>query len=393
MGRVPFQACISEEPQDCRLRRPIPLVLDDLVGAGDLQNDVATPAACAQQRARKQRQEVPVHRTFIEFAMWSPSEIILRAWKTAPAALGLSICVDIKGNHDSSTPISPRNDVSQSQQVENALLVTYCYSPASARAAGISEQQKERCVSNWRGLLSGIRHEVRQKERVLEGWRVVHDEERLDVISKERYLNTWRSFSSEASPLEDQKAQDISQPQQDMSAARPTIMDVLYQGGVQQRQAMSKQLPCQSAEANLSSTEDDDWSDDDDDDDQELCPVYFANAELPSVGSAGHGEGMCKRCCFFPKGRCTNGSDCQFCHFAHEKRKSNGKKKKKSRRRKQRQLASQRQANQQTPVFVIATSQQNTPPSQVGASGSIVVQELMPAQSMASQCMGYYATN
>merc|ERR1740117_1801569 len=170
-------------------------------------------------------------------------------------------------------------------------------------------------------------------------------------------------------------------------------MDVLYQGGVQQRydglckQAMSKQLPCQSAEASLSSTEDDDWSDEDDDDDQELCPVYSANAELPSVGSAAHGEGMCKRCCFFPKGRCVNGSDCQFCHFAHEKRKSKGKKKKKTRRRKQRQLASQRQADQQTPLFMIATSQQDTSPSQVGASGSIVVQELMPAQSMASPFM------
>jgi hypothetical protein len=42
---------------------------------------------------------------------------------------------------------------------------------------------------------------------------------------------------------------------------------------------------------------------------------------LPSVGSALHGTGECKRCNFFPKGRCQNGKDCSFCHFPHDKRK------------------------------------------------------------------------
>jgi len=42
---------------------------------------------------------------------------------------------------------------------------------------------------------------------------------------------------------------------------------------------------------------------------------------LPSVGSALHGTGECKRCNFFPKGRCQNGKDCTFCHFPHDKRK------------------------------------------------------------------------
>jgi hypothetical protein len=41
---------------------------------------------------------------------------------------------------------------------------------------------------------------------------------------------------------------------------------------------------------------------------------------LPSLGSAGHAEGTCKRCCFFPKGRCQNGFSCEFCHIEHEKR-------------------------------------------------------------------------
>jgi len=41
---------------------------------------------------------------------------------------------------------------------------------------------------------------------------------------------------------------------------------------------------------------------------------------FPSLGSAGHFEGTCSRCCFFPKGRCLNGAACNFCHFDHEKR-------------------------------------------------------------------------
>lgn len=55
--------------------------------------------------------------------------------------------------------------------------------------------------------------------------------------------------------------------------------------------------------------------------------------ELPSVGSAKHAEGLCKRCCFFPKGRCLNGTDCEFCHFDHEKRKRKKKKKKGSKQK------------------------------------------------------------
>eukprot|EP00746_Dinoflagellata_sp_MGD_P068004 gnl/MRDRNA2_/MRDRNA2_28058_c0_seq1.p1 gnl/MRDRNA2_/MRDRNA2_28058_c0~~gnl/MRDRNA2_/MRDRNA2_28058_c0_seq1.p1 ORF type:complete len:290 (+),score=60.67 gnl/MRDRNA2_/MRDRNA2_28058_c0_seq1:96-965(+) len=41
------------------------------------------------------------------------------------------------------------------------------------------------------------------------------------------------------------------------------------------------------------------------------------NPLLPSIGSAGHATGNCHRCGFFPKGRCVNGYNCQFCHFGH----------------------------------------------------------------------------
>jgi hypothetical protein len=54
------------------------------------------------------------------------------------------------------------------------------------------------------------------------------------------------------------------------------------------------------------------------------------DSELPSLGSKDHDAGTCKRCCFFPKGRCTNGYQCSFCHFDHEKRVRKSKKKRKS---------------------------------------------------------------
>eukprot|EP00397_Hematodinium_sp_SG-2012_P021987 GEMP01022748.1.p1 GENE.GEMP01022748.1~~GEMP01022748.1.p1 ORF type:complete len:287 (+),score=44.24 GEMP01022748.1:129-989(+) len=52
---------------------------------------------------------------------------------------------------------------------------------------------------------------------------------------------------------------------------------------------------------------------------------------LPSRGSDTHFSGTCKRCCFFPRGRCMNGYNCTFCHFDHEKRKRKNKKKKSTR--------------------------------------------------------------
>jgi len=80
----------------------------------------------------------------------------------------------------------------------------------------------------------------------------------------------------------------------------------------------------------LSTTQagDDDVAEDDDAESREELAVPLG--ELPSVGSLKHAEGQCKRCCFFPKGRCLNGHSCEFCHFDHEKRKRKKKKKKKS---------------------------------------------------------------
>jgi hypothetical protein len=55
------------------------------------------------------------------------------------------------------------------------------------------------------------------------------------------------------------------------------------------------------------------------DSEKDHSDVIFENRLLPSIGSADHFNGSCHRCCFFPKGRCHNGYDCDFCHFEHEK--------------------------------------------------------------------------
>jgi len=52
---------------------------------------------------------------------------------------------------------------------------------------------------------------------------------------------------------------------------------------------------------------------------QAMMPTT-CDGELPSIGSEGHFDGSCKRCAFFPKGRCHNGKDCTHCHFPHEPR-------------------------------------------------------------------------
>ena len=63
------------------------------------------------------------------------------------------------------------------------------------------------------------------------------------------------------------------------------------------------------------------------------CPQEMpAPEDLPSLGSAAHFDGTCRRCVFFHKGRCMNGHDCGFCHYSHEKRKRKNKKKSKAAR-------------------------------------------------------------
>merc|ERR1712188_202540 len=72
-------------------------------------------------------------------------------------------------------------------------------------------------------------------------------------------------------------------------------------------------------------------------------------AELPSVGSVGHYAGQCSRCCFFPKGRCTNGAACNFCHLDHERvRGKRGGSKKAAKRAAEQENAAQNSKDEQT---------------------------------------------
>lgn len=52
----------------------------------------------------------------------------------------------------------------------------------------------------------------------------------------------------------------------------------------------------------------------------DVPPIDLDADDLPSMGSALHASGECRRCNFFAKGRCQNGKDCAFCHLPHDRR-------------------------------------------------------------------------
>lgn len=80
-------------------------------------------------------------------------------------------------------------------------------------------------------------------------------------------------------------------------------------------------------------------SDDGSSDDEDMSVAVAPPADVPkpppgalhpSIGSERHALGACRRCCFFPRGRCLNGYDCEFCHYEHDKRKRKNKTKKRA---------------------------------------------------------------
>mmetsp|Transcript_33600 Transcript_33600/g.85990 ORF Transcript_33600/g.85990 Transcript_33600/m.85990 type:complete len:434 (-) Transcript_33600:313-1614(-) len=99
----------------------------------------------------------------------------------------------------------------------------------------------------------------------------------------------------------------------------------------------------------------------------------------PSVGSIGHAFGACKRCCFFPRGRCMNGYECEFCHYSHENRKRKNKKKGSGKIASSmsstsdisRAASSHRQVNMQQPMMTYS----------MGGDGTNMTQVLMSMQS------------
>lgn len=97
----------------------------------------------------------------------------------------------------------------------------------------------------------------------------------------------------------------------------------------------------------------------------ETCPeVEQGDGELPSVGSAGHFAGECRRCNFFPNGHCANGRDCGFCHFPHEKRKLSRRERRERRQeRQEEELAAEAASTTSTPLITPTSAGQVTPVS------------------------------
>mmetsp|Transcript_71803 Transcript_71803/g.126794 ORF Transcript_71803/g.126794 Transcript_71803/m.126794 type:complete len:449 (-) Transcript_71803:149-1495(-) len=93
----------------------------------------------------------------------------------------------------------------------------------------------------------------------------------------------------------------------------------------------------------------------DSEDSDEEEEAQSVKGELLSIGSALHAEGTCKRCCFFPRGRCTNGASCEFCHEDHEKRKRKSKSERKLARLQQEETLALMPTSPTTTVSTAAT--------------------------------------
>lgn len=46
-----------------------------------------------------------------------------------------------------------------------------------------------------------------------------------------------------------------------------------------------------------------------------VSQTQFGTPDCPSLGSAGHGAGLCKPCDFFHRNSCRTGAACKFCHL------------------------------------------------------------------------------
>eukprot|EP00929_Paragymnodinium_shiwhaense_P020265 TRINITY_DN13562_c0_g1_i1.p1 TRINITY_DN13562_c0_g1~~TRINITY_DN13562_c0_g1_i1.p1 ORF type:complete len:567 (+),score=123.02 TRINITY_DN13562_c0_g1_i1:120-1820(+) len=157
------------------------------------------------------------------------------------------------------------------------------------------------------------------------------------------------SYSSTAPPITSAAAPPMAtaplQPTQTRMYSTPGTMPLSYTSSAGQpvlgagpsvMYGASAGLPYTMQKAPETLHEGDDEEDDDSDDDVPMnmrnpadAPKPPEGAQHPSMGSEAHALGSCKRCCFFPRGRCMNGYNCEFCHYEHEKRKRKNKKKKK----------------------------------------------------------------
>lgn len=230
-------------------------------------------------------EEVPVRRTFIQFGLselHGPADDLPQALSTAPASAGRSISESLEAVEDYEGYQLPSASVTGSHSgVSSEVAVTYRLSPTSARAAGC-----------WRPTLANA-----------------------ELVAG--------NPQSGAGTPESRGA----------GGRRIRLADLLPSPGSSTTAPMFFGQASGDAASNASSEDDANSSASGDEEDQGPCLVYSESVEPPSAGSVAHGEGSCRRCCFFPKGRCNNGQDCQFCHFSHEKRRPKNKKKKTRARR------------------------------------------------------------
>jgi len=332
----------------------VPLLLDELLeDKGATGGEVDNSYACNMEQAvadfYARREKVPVHGTFIEFGRIDFD--FVRALITEPA---MAV----------STNETPDLDGADACRSARALAsMTYCFSPTSARAAGLPCQQR------WKAL---GRRLVEYVAKAAEEPSSVKHNQRPSVATW--YMTAPRTKARTARDV-DTNAQAVAfsppEVQAEGIAQRRLVARTKQKCGTTAPSSQDVPSPEVLDGNSGPSTCADDVTDDEgdssvDEDEDAICPVYSETAELPSLGSALHKDRTCKRCCFFPKGRCLNGRDCQFCHFAHDKRKPKGKKKKNGRRR-----------NRQ--VF--------TP--ELNKLVPVVVHELMPAQSMLGRLWNY----
>lgn len=306
---------------DSRRRRPPPLIIDSLA----LTRDDTWPP---------RNEDIPVRRTFIDFGSLTcltgtPPDSPLRSVSTAPARLGCSMrgafdywkAAATSSASTSSTrctiAVTPTGSSDSSARVSaSSLLLELELSSAELPHTGVKA-----------GLLPTLTKDARSQQASLSP---VLRSPSLQEGPRQFYPNAFLQTDS-------WRERPLMLPQLSSHSQVPTDL-------IRRPIKLAEQL----GDVNV----DDGESTDDgasSDDNQRLCPVYSENAPLPSLGSAPHGEGKCKRCCFFPKGRCTNGTDCPFCHFAHDRRTNTKTKKKKNRRRKQRLIANQNLAISSAP--------------------------------------------
>jgi hypothetical protein len=158
-----------------------------------------------------------------------------------------------------------------------------------------------------------------------------------NVIMEVSSEDLLKSFKSPTNKLNDiGRGHLIGQPENPAAGfgrmARPTGLllddedsDAPSPGAGSSSDSMSEPVAAKVEEEASSNDEGNDETEkpisDDVSDTSEEDEVIVDMDNLPSMGSAAHATGECKRCNFFPKGRCSNGKNCQFCHFPHDKRK------------------------------------------------------------------------